>query len=568
LIGLLAPLSALADSYTVLGLSIPVDHLSAVDQNNYKVELGGRSVIVSKDRLDDFLVQEVVGGSFSSGVFPPEKLWSFIQRAAENRYPEYVAVALRVWLLQQKNTDDAIVSLRTLLDNQEFLKGARFAVATFQGEKVSEISPELAAWILLYAGKSDAEWRRSKGVAVAFRFSAELRKIAKQELQQAIIDNNEAGAREILSVLEVFFGQVDQGLSDLSGLLARGFELNTQLREQRFDEIYYLTDEDRQDRRFDFLLPKVVEALHLRANQELKAGQGDKVLSILAHVPFDRRTETTHSLLVEALKTLDARAAKVLIEPKIAQQLGRIAEKDPVVRGLLVSVLNRQAKAGISAGDLAVAESYFNQLLVLRPDPDPANDEIRESKALALAANGDFSSARAELLAVKGGVSLLTRLRLTSMRLIADPISLALIGLIPIGLLVLFRLLRPSRRQSANSNTAKQQTKKPNRPPPGPSPEVETEQEDPDSIPQGFRVLSKGQNLSPSLIEYQKLLQMFGLRPEADLTAIKKAYRNAVKECHPDSNHANDARASEEFIRVTRAYERLLELRQSQGLDR
>lgn len=47
--------------------------------------------------------------------------------------------------------------------------------------------------------------------------------------------------------------------------------------------------------------------------------------------------------------------------------------------------------------------------------------------------------------------------------------------------------------------------------------------------------------------------QIMGVARDADMAAIKKAYRRLVKECHPDT-HPGDRQAEERFKQIAEAY--------------
>jgi hypothetical protein len=71
---------------------------------------------------------------------------------------------------------------------------------------------------------------------------------------------------------------------------------------------------------------------------------------------------------------------------------------------------------------------------------------------------------------------------------------------------------------------------------------------------------SKGYlQMTEKLDEYSTLLNIFGLNDEASNSDIKKAYRQLVKQLHPDSS---DVLSQKEFERVQQAYDRLMEIRQ------
>ncbi|MCB0321632.1 MAG: DnaJ domain-containing protein, partial [Bdellovibrionales bacterium] len=73
---------------------------------------------------------------------------------------------------------------------------------------------------------------------------------------------------------------------------------------------------------------------------------------------------------------------------------------------------------------------------------------------------------------------------------------------------------------------------------------------------------------SPELIEYNGLMQDFDLPPGAGIHDIKSEYRKRIKLVHPDAQGAPSPDASDEFIELSRRYERLMELRKILGLKR
>jgi hypothetical protein len=64
----------------------------------------------------------------------------------------------------------------------------------------------------------------------------------------------------------------------------------------------------------------------------------------------------------------------------------------------------------------------------------------------------------------------------------------------------------------------------------------------------------------PRQIELIGLLAQLGLSPGATEKEIKQAFRQVAKSVHPDMVQVGDAKASDEFIELTRAYERSLEI--------
>jgi curved DNA-binding protein CbpA len=52
--------------------------------------------------------------------------------------------------------------------------------------------------------------------------------------------------------------------------------------------------------------------------------------------------------------------------------------------------------------------------------------------------------------------------------------------------------------------------------------------------------------------------EILGLRVDAELNAVKAAYRRLARQCHPDINRG-DRQAESKFIKITRAYKALAE---------
>lgn len=61
--------------------------------------------------------------------------------------------------------------------------------------------------------------------------------------------------------------------------------------------------------------------------------------------------------------------------------------------------------------------------------------------------------------------------------------------------------------------------------------------------------------------------QVLGVKKTDDSETIKRAYRKAVKECHPDT-HPGDQRAEERFKEAAKAYEILSDTKKREDYDK
>jgi curved DNA-binding protein CbpA len=84
--------------------------------------------------------------------------------------------------------------------------------------------------------------------------------------------------------------------------------------------------------------------------------------------------------------------------------------------------------------------------------------------------------------------------------------------------------------------------------------------------PEGFAYITRGKALSEDQDEYFRILIRFGLSPKASLGELKATYRKRVKKVHPDTAGGSAPGAKAEFMDLTQAYERAVELRSRLGL--
>jgi len=75
-----------------------------------------------------------------------------------------------------------------------------------------------------------------------------------------------------------------------------------------------------------------------------------------------------------------------------------------------------------------------------------------------------------------------------------------------------------------------------------------------------------GRGTDPQMFEYIEHLRTLDLPHPVKLKKIKRAYRNAVKGLHPDTNKNLSESDSQKFIKLTYIYKQILKLRKELGL--
>jgi DnaJ-domain-containing protein 1 len=263
----------------------------------------------------------------------------------------------------------------------------------------------------------------------------------------------------------------------------------------------------------------------------------------LSLLDFERRTPAIHQYILAALAGVAPQDALKAFSPEVHAIVGQFAAKDDQIAKYYVLMLERCVSGLAKDGRLVEAQ----ELLTKAQSVDVSVRDRFKGGAEFLAARlfdaRDVSGAQQILKSFVSQPSFSIRLRqwLASLGL---TLSLALV-IIGIAMLAVFILSRKRRAKSVEADKQKAEAIRKSassmQPPP---------------------VEEKGPRYSP---EYIEALKIFGLGVEASLAEIKNAYRQAVKEHHPDAKHNPTAADNDYFISLTTAYERLLKLHEREG---
>jgi hypothetical protein len=178
----------------------------------------------------------------------------------------------------------------------------------------------------------------------------------------------------------------------------------------------------------------------------------------------------------------------------------------------------------------------LDRLVKIRPDPSRENDLIRLTQARLYYGFGNETLAQAKIVECFGKLTMADRLKLgfasfyVSKRLVFGVLGLFIISVV--GLLILkFRKQELVKNKNESTVDAKM-------------------------------AFANNNITNPRYREYLNCLQSLGLDGKASLNDIKRAFRKAVKQAHPDKRRGEGGKASDEFVSITRAYEQALNLRE------
>ena len=541
-----------AETHHAFGLKFPVDAISPVDKSTVKVTIQGRSQLVSRDGLDEFLLRHFLSDDEDADRFSVEDLWGFLRTA-----------------LRAGRSELAVVALPALVTRADDKRQREMALELDRGGEAEDLgramlqTPDLPppgfliGALILRTSLADVVWVRAHGGGAVFRYAREVKAAAQQKICESVAAKNIPAAEKVLFVLEQLYGADDKEVAALRSLSGRAKQVLEDIEAHNLDRLYTFSDEGVAGGDLQFMIPVVVDALNREARVLIAAGKPEEALGALSRVNFERRTETTHALALEAMKALSPARQSPLAYQAIELFVRKLATKDARVRDEYAKQLGQQVEYSLSSRRLGDADYYLRKLIAARPDPHIENDRLRISLAVALLEQGATTDAQDILGGIQTDISFGLRLKLIAVRLLQDSDVLIFVAL---ALILVMALMR-GRSWSAALERVLTRRRAPEQE------RVATDSDDEGEPLAGFAMLSQSRALSPSMQEYLKLLGLFGLDGKATVSEIKRAYRTAVKECHPDYNRQQDARASERFIELTKSYERILELRIAQGFD-
>jgi len=547
-------LSARADSVSIYGLQLSVDSLQSVDSNSVKISIFGDSRIISTETQGSFVLKKYCESPASLKRFETPKLLESISlalraanfsdaamllRAISAERPQD-AELIRAKIVELVDSPDSKLDLKTFFKEVLWSSGA--AAKAEQG-----VLPLAAFFLSLW----DLDWLRSNATSSIYRNSDGIYAFALERFKKALSEKDFDYALKISNALNSIFGLDDPKSAKIRSIYNRVDETRKAALEGKYDRLFPLVAGVGNDSELSNILsPFVLDLIHSQAAQAISGEQYSQALRLLSFVALDRRTPTTHQLTSKALQSLKPEDNSILMDNSVRTFLGTLAANDPQLKLDFRNALVRLAGFLVDQQKLSESEAVLNRLLSINPDPSYENDQVRIAQSKAYINLEDLAQFEAKYSEIQTSLPLSLRFNAMIFRFSHNPIAkscavLALALILSLSILHLRNSRSSSSKQSGSADSA-------------------LEEEGPLQRPV-FQSFARG--LSPRRSEYVQCLQSLGLNPDAALKEIKTAYRNAVKEVHPDLNQKGDPELQQRFIELTGIYERIQILRSELGLD-
>ena len=327
------------------------------------------------------------------------------------------------------------------------------------------------------------------------------------------------------------------------------------------------------------------KSLDLYAQASVLGDKPAEVLGLLSKVPACGQSKKTKDLALSALEKLAAGpvnpdADEILGVPAVQLLMKATLSENASKRETLVELYEKQVRSMIERASTEHLLDNFRMLIELRPDPNPANTALRMFAATH-AKTPDlkfFAETRIDEIRKSGELSLAKKLRLIFggfYGVFLPILVVILVAFFGIGgaafVYFYFQFRRKESELYAQEEELQKETAESlNRYSAGQQRAAEEAKLRKPKFtgstfggrkPRGYISPLQGED------EYSRLLSLFGLDDQATESEIKKAYRDTVKNYHPDTAGHSGGDSEEEktkfFIQAKETYDRILEIRGS-----
>lgn len=546
----------LADSRKIAGLIFEVDRIERVDSKTTRLVINSRERLVSPEQLDSVIVKDFFADSALSNKLTLSQIGSYLENVVqidgeskyELAYPALTALAHRA-ITEFEGVKAVIENLAKLPAAREF-----FIVILMRGDGFF-VNREFTALILFWASFDDVSWLASSREKYLFGLEDYIAPLCKNYLKQGLRSDQFDFAERVVVLSRNLLGAENDEYLQIESIFnraKRALKIAEAGKLESLNEI--LGDAKPNSEIGDILAPIVTRALHGEAVRLIESGDVVSALGVLAEIQIDRRTNTTHELILEALKKLSPSNSPPIDNIRVRLFLRAIADNDLLVRRALFEVVEKQLLFFEEDRQLDRAEGVFELLSKLAEGQAERVHALGIQLARSYLLNGEAQKAK-ELITSLRGLSIGEHISLVFAGLyVSRKLMILVVSLVAVFLiwLVARRLNLEEVDISWAKNWGGRLPKKE---------EMQSEELQDDEVKPTFATL---RSHDPELQEYVKCLSVLGLTLGCSDKEIKVAYRNLVKELHPDAHLEADkselSTDNSRFIELTKCYDRAVEI--------
>jgi hypothetical protein len=521
-----------AETININKLDFKVDRISTVDDVTLKVDLFGKSAIIEKIKLEEYVVKNYFH-TININNFSSSDLLNFIKVAIQNKQSELAEIAL-VGIIENLNDRSNLTNYFSEIENtNDFESLLKKIVLSANGWSKDE---KLAGWILCKLLALDYNWVKTNIVSYVFSQISAVKSACADRYQ--VLLNTELSAPQVfIENLEELLGSEDSLIKELK---TNYWIINTEIsniKDGNYNTIYKLIQLVNTDEKYkENTIKLIVNFFHKQANKLIQANYQESALILLSWIESNWRTDETHKLVLESLRSKKELHKVIFTNQRVRNFLNFLAEKDKRISRAYIDYLQTYYDQTLLNKD------YNNSkiaLSILKELSSENNNYNTAKLVIKLHLSKQIEEAQRYYKTINGWVGLLNFIKLLALGYIIDLFLLIAFIVVTTALLTM-RFIKPrnvnysARRELGSS-------------------------EDTYNNQQVKRIFELNQGNHSLWVEYERLLSIFSLNKSCSMSDIKKAYRHTVKTVHPDANLEKDV--EDKFLQLSKSYERLLELR-------
>lgn len=563
---LAAPFSALSENINYCGLKLSVDSIQVVDSSNIKVKLGADQRIISNSSLEHWVVEKNLLDSNAIKNISTSELVSFVSLCSQSEASEVVLAALREIYLRADYTKFSAQNYVASADGNIDLLKAILAERTWEQKVRHTGSPtqmSLLAEAILEILVSDPEWLKVNALRLFYLLSEPI----NLQMFERVREELESGQLGYLDRLSYALSIIGDQSSKSALFLKEAALLAPKLISKQIDPEFLKSTSvklQKSDQLTDLLYPKLSSIIIETAKEYLRADKLNEALNLIGFLLPLRPSPDALEIVRSVLDKLIV-GPEIVIDPLASQLFMAYSKVDPELKRRYLSLLDIIFEREVSAGHGQATEELLFKVTELRPDPSEENDSMRFKQALLYSEQGLTAESTRKLSQIEGGIGMFRSVKLFFGTGDFLPVFFAALLLFSfIAILWKFVVSTTFNGLHEKADRALQSFFQSR---PAASNSNEEELSDPDPATASFVKLAPDRAISAVAQEYKRRLEQFGLSGNVSLRAIKSAYRTAVKECHPDLNPNQNEVLTQEFLKLTRLYDELLEIRKELGMS-
>lgn len=550
---------ARADTVTYGGVSLSIDSREDLNDGTIKVVVRGKPFLLAKDGFERGVALQYFTDPELASLLPSSDLLTLISASLQGGDSEIavrgIATAIRSRTMSPEAFGDFIEKVGVLPDSRSAIGAAlQLAAQDVRDQALCLCLPHTDSEKLT---DFDIQLNRESFVSSCY---ASLSGTALSLFRKGEISGVKR-VLEVLAQLRASDAQVAKGIQSAALVITQAADAASS---GQHAAVVTALESLRKDPLFGPVAAVGASAVLTKlGGQSLEQGDNSAALYYLTRVDFKQRTPQQHVMLSRVVRGLTASSLKDVFESKTQSTLMMYAGKDEALRGELSEYLERAFKEALAGHDVETSREVIKLISALRPDPSERNDSLRRLVADELIALKRPQEARLALQEVQViRVPLSLKIWLFASGSLSGFIVVSLSGVVLVTALVLGAVIA-RRRYLSNQASGRDDSGQGRG-------SVATAADGSDSgsgdasdekaHKRSFVFFPPEFRMSGWRGEYESLLSYFGLTNEATLNEIKVAYRRRVKEAHPDRNLTAVGESSDEFIELSKKYDRLLEL--------